>query len=129
MRNISVHNLGYKLGAYVAVKTHPDRGKKSLLMDQAASVLWSPDGRYLAVGKWPSWVEVVSPDGEKVLFLKEYDGPAAWSPDGKYLQLEGGVYGEEEKKRILEVDTGSFLPPGVVPLGWDNRGLAYFLSE
>ncbi|MBS3975820.1 MAG: hypothetical protein KGZ75_03695 [Syntrophomonadaceae bacterium] len=27
MRSISVHNLAYKLGAYVALKTHPDRAE------------------------------------------------------------------------------------------------------
>ncbi|KKM09696.1 hypothetical protein SY88_17265 [Clostridiales bacterium PH28_bin88] len=102
-------------------------GEKTVLMERVKSVIWSPDGRYLAVGKWQGGIEVVTPEGKSMLSLKEYWEPAAWSPNGKYLQLRGRTADEEQG--FLEVATTQLLQPHGLPLGWDNQGTAYFLSK
>ncbi|KKM11225.1 hypothetical protein SY88_09810 [Clostridiales bacterium PH28_bin88] len=101
--------------------------EKTVLIERVKSVVWSPDGRYLAVGKWQGGVEVMTPEGKSMLSLKEYWEPAAWSPNGKYLQLRGRTADEEQG--FLEVATTQLLQPHGLPLGWDNQGTAYFLSK
>lgn len=87
------------------------------------SITWSPDDRYLGVGRSKSLHEVF---GDSVVELKEHNGPVKrfeWSPDGRYLMTSedfGGkthVWDAADYKHVQSFDAG-----GGWGVAWSHGG-------
>ncbi|TVR21495.1 MAG: hypothetical protein EA396_08055 [Anaerolineaceae bacterium] len=81
-------------GTHIWAVDDPDNRPQSLLDRPADRVVWSPDGRYIALAVGRD-LHLLSRDGTPLWILQIRDGPRAftWSPDGERLAFVNGAGG------------------------------------
>ena len=85
------------------------------------AVAWSPDGRYLALARWSTGVQVWDVDRAQVACILPTGGRALdWSPDGRQLAVSG-----EQRLQVWAVPEASLiysLDHIVAALTWNPAG-------
>lgn len=107
-----VHDLAGAQGRHIYVARADGTG--ATLLTRGLSPAWSPDGRRLALARWPDadgggGIYLVDDDGSDLVRLVDYGGDPGWSPDGS---------------RIVFVDTA-----GIRVIGIDGGGAATLLRH